>query len=148
MFAVAVLNSILAPPGGPGDEPGSTPSGGDDSQAPVVDAADGIATAVLVLAFVAFFALGAGPITWLYLSEILPASIKGQVAGLATFLAWAGNLGVALSFVPLMDGLGLGPVFIVYAACTALGAAFVHLRMVETKKKSLREVRGCLLTFF
>lgn len=39
----------------------------------------GYVTCGLCLGYVAFFAIGAGPITWLYLSEILPRRIKGKV---------------------------------------------------------------------
>lgn len=53
---------------------------------PTSDKLQGAATSALIMIYVAFFALGAGPVTWLYLSEILPAHIKGALsAGLLGF---------------------------------------------------------------
>lgn len=44
----------------------------------------------LVLLYVAFFATGSGPVTWVLLSEVLPPAIKGPAASLATAAAWGG----------------------------------------------------------
>ncbi len=74
---------------------------------------------MLVILYVLFFALGAGPVTWLYLSEILPPSIKGKAAALATFLCWVGNLTVALSFYPMLQ------VCMVPQHCIALALAWL-----------------------
>lgn len=45
---------------------------------------------LLVLVYVAFFAVGSGPVTWVMLSEVLPPRIKGPAASLATAAGWAG----------------------------------------------------------
>jgi hypothetical protein len=47
---------------------------------------------LLVLLYVAFFAIGSGPVTWVVLSEVLPPAIKGSAASLATAAAWTGGL--------------------------------------------------------
>jgi hypothetical protein len=46
---------------------------------------------VLMLVFVAFFAVGSGPVTWVLLAEVLPPNIKGPAASLATAAGWAGG---------------------------------------------------------
>jgi hypothetical protein len=46
-----------------------------------------------VLLYVAFFAVGSGPVTWVLLAEVLPPRIKGPAASLATAVAWAGGPG-------------------------------------------------------
>jgi len=156
LFTVAVINTVgvagpSTPAGGdgtptPAPSPSPSPGGGDGASGDSDDDdGDGVFTAALMLAYVAFYALGAGPITWLYLSEILPIRIKGTVAGLATFLGWGGNLLVAFSFVPLLSSLGFGATFTIYAALSVLGALFVFWRMVETKQKSLRQIESMLL---
>jgi MFS family permease len=61
---------------------------------------------LLVLLYVAFFAIGSGPVTWVVLSEVLPPAIKGPAASLATAAAWTG-----------------GPLCIVTQACVANFAA-------------------------
>jgi MFS family permease len=46
---------------------------------------------VLMLVFVAFFAVGSGPVTWVLLAEVLPPNIKGPAASLAAAAGWAGE---------------------------------------------------------
>jgi hypothetical protein len=49
---------------------------------------------LLVLLYVACFAVGSGPVTWVVLSEVLPPAIKGPAASLATAAGWAGERGM------------------------------------------------------
>lgn len=57
----------------------------------------GLVMVSLVLLYVAFFAVGSGPVTWVLLAEVLPPRIKGPAASLATAVAWAGGAGAWLS---------------------------------------------------
>jgi Sugar (and other) transporter len=49
-----------------------------------------VATLCLLLAYIAAFALGSGPATWVVLAEMLPERVKGPGAALATAAAWTG----------------------------------------------------------
>jgi hypothetical protein len=42
--------------------------------------------------YVAFFAIGMGPIPWAINAEIYPASVRGLANGVATTVNWASNL--------------------------------------------------------
>jgi len=50
-----------------------------------------MASFVALLVFVLFFGLGAGPIPWIYLPEVLPDEIKGRGASLGTCLNWVSD---------------------------------------------------------
>lgn len=100
---------------------------------------------VSVLAFMAFFALGSGPISWIYLAEILPDSIKGRVASLATALSWVFNLLIATTFPVMMASIGIAKAYILYAGLNVLGVIFIFFLMVETKRQTLDEIVAKLL---
>ncbi|NXW80497.1 GTR1 protein, partial [Hirundo rustica] len=53
------------------------------------------------LAFVAFFAVGPGPLPWFVGSELFPPGPRGAALGLAGLLNWASNTAVAMAFPPL-----------------------------------------------
>eukprot|EP00879_Flechtneria_rotunda_P010535 GHRR01011015.1.p1 GENE.GHRR01011015.1~~GHRR01011015.1.p1 ORF type:complete len:531 (+),score=239.60 GHRR01011015.1:55-1647(+) len=115
---------------------------------PVVAAGGGespMTLVLLVLAYVACFAVGSGPVTWVMLSEVLPARIKGPAASAATAISWTGNLVVTLSFDGLLRHLGLGGTYLMYAIFNASAAAYVAGLVVETRCRSLAEVEELLL---
>ena len=57
-----------------------------------------VAFAALV-GFVCSYSFGFGPITWVILSEIFPASSKGRAMALATAFNWLGNIIVSATFL-------------------------------------------------
>lgn len=98
-----------------------------------------------VLFFMVFFALGSGPISWIYLAEILPENIKGRVASLATALSWVFNLVIATSFPAMMDCFGIGRTYFIYAGFNVLAVIFIYFLMIETKRQTLDEIVAKLL---
>ena len=46
----------------------------------------------MVAIFVAFFAIGLGPIFWLMISEIFPLAIRGRAMSIATVANWVSNM--------------------------------------------------------
>eukprot|EP00877_Chromochloris_zofingiensis_P014348 jgi/Chrzof1/9167/Cz03g38140.t1 len=108
-------------------------------------AVQGMLTVTFILLYVCAFALGVGPIPWIVLSEILPPRIKGPAASLATTCCWAGNLLVTLSFNSMLDTLGIGGSYLLYAAFNCFGLWYVSTYMVETKCRTLPEIEEMLL---
>ena len=100
----------------------------------------GWVTAASLTAYVAFFAVGLGPVFWLLISEIFPTAARGRGMSLATVANWGFNLLVALTFLSLIDLFGRPATFFLYAAMTA--AAFVFtLRLVpETSGRNLEDI--------
>lgn len=78
-------------------------------------AVEGALSLVAVMGFVLGFACGSGPVPWIYLSEVLPAEIKGPAAALCTSLNWISNLAVGLTFPSMLAALHLGGAYSVYA---------------------------------
>jgi len=93
-----------------------------------------------ILAYMMFFAGGAGPVPWIVLSEILPESIKGRLAALATALTWVVNLVVVFTFPLMLNTIGVAASYMVYAALNVGGVAFIYFLLIETKCQSMEEI--------
>lgn len=94
-----------------------------------------------LMTYVAFFAIGMGPIPWLIISEIFPLKIRGKAMGIAVFANWFCNYLVSLTFLSLLDGLGASGTFWLYTMICALALWFVIKKVPETKGKTLEEIQ-------
>ena len=56
-------------------------------------------TVLSLAAYVAFFAVGLGPVFWLLIAEIFPLAVRGRAMSLATIANWGFNLLVTLTFL-------------------------------------------------
>ena len=105
-------------------------------------AALGWVTALSLACYVGFFAVGLGPVFWLLISEIFPLAVRGRGTSAATFANWASNLGVALTFLLLIDGIGPAGTFFLYAAMSVAAWVFTNALVPETKGKSLEQIEA------
>ncbi|WP_226483123.1 sugar porter family MFS transporter [Natrinema amylolyticum] len=102
-----------------------------------------IATGSLML-YVAFFAIGLGPVFWLLISEIYPMEVRGTAMGVVTVVNWAGNLLVSLTFLRLIDVVGQTGTFWLYGALSLLALVFCYRLVPETKGRSLEAIEADL----
>lgn len=105
----------------------------------------GTISLICILAYMMFFAGGAGPIPWTYLSEILPANVKGRFAALATALAWIVNLVIGMTFPVMLDAMGVSACYFVYAGMNVVGVIFIYFFLVETKCLTMENIYNKLL---
>jgi SP family arabinose:H+ symporter-like MFS transporter len=96
---------------------------------------------ICVLAFVAFFAIGMGPIPWVLIAEIFPARIRGRAASVCTIVLWSSCLLVTVTFLSLIRAAGAAATFELYAALSALTFFFIVRAVPETKGKTLEEIQ-------
>ncbi|KAM5305761.1 solute carrier family 2, facilitated glucose transporter member 10 [Glossophaga mutica] len=95
---------------------------------------------VCMMLFVSAFSFGFGPVTWLVLSEIYPAEIRGRAFAFCSSFNWAANLFISLSFLDLIGTIGLSWAFLLYGLTAVLGLGFIYLFVPETKGQSLAEI--------
>ncbi|XP_064626361.1 solute carrier family 2, facilitated glucose transporter member 12-like isoform X2 [Lineus longissimus] len=119
--------------------PNTTSSGLDD--APLIS--KWISFGALMV-FVSAYAFSFGPVVWLLLSEIFPASIRGRAISMATVLNWATNLLVSFTFLDLMDVMGVSWTFILYSGICAIAVVFIFSFVPETKNRSLEQISSDL----
>ena len=97
---------------------------------------------IILMMYVASFAISLGPIFWLLISEIYPLKIRGLAAGIAAGANWTSNFVVSLTFLMLLDLLGPSSTFWLYGLL-ALGAwLFSYYLVPETKGRTLEEIEG------
>ena len=101
-----------------------------------------------VLGYMAFFAISAGPLAWLLLSEVLPGSIRARAAAIATAANWGANLLITLLFPLVVGSPGdperVGMAFWFFGVLTLGFLAFVRLRVPETRGRTLERIEADL----
>src|SRR5699024_9793127 len=97
-----------------------------------------------MILYVAFFAVGLGPVFWLMISELYPLSIRGTAEGVATFFNWAANLLVALTFLSLIERFGEAPSFWTLGVFSLIAFLFIYTRVPETMGRSLEDIEADL----
>lgn len=109
------------------------------------DAKDALTVGALWV-YVCFFAFSLGPIVWIVISEIFPASARGPGNSIATMAGWGGNLIVSLTFLSLIDLLGDGGTFLLYAVISIASIVFVLRLVPETRGRTLEQIETELVS--
>lgn len=108
----------------------------------------GFGVLLMVLLYIACFAIAAGPVTWVLLSEIFPNSIRDKVMPIAVAAQWAANLAVSSTFPVLLGNVFLnekfhgGFPFWIYGVMCAITVLFALKLIPETKGKTLEEMES------
>jgi len=100
----------------------------------------GTAILLLILLYIAFFAMAMGPIVWVVLSEIFPTRMRGSAMAIATVALWIADFAVTLSFPVIADRLNESTAFWFYALMCAVDFVFMLFLLPETKGKTLEEI--------
>uniref|UniRef100_A0A6I8NTH7 Solute carrier family 2, facilitated glucose transporter member 10 n=1 Tax=Ornithorhynchus anatinus TaxID=9258 RepID=A0A6I8NTH7_ORNAN len=95
---------------------------------------------IFMMAFVSAFSVGFGPMTWVVLSEIYPAAIRGRAFAFCNSFNWAANLLISLSFLDLIGAIGLSWTFLLYGLAAVMALGFIYFCIPETKGQSLEEI--------
>jgi MFS transporter, SP family, major inositol transporter len=97
----------------------------------------------VILLFVILFVFSMqgtiGPLVWLLLAEIFPLKIRSFAMGVCVFMLWIANACVAFGFPPLVDAVGIGSTFFIFAALGLAALVFIYTQVPETRGRSLEE---------
>lgn len=97
----------------------------------------GVMMVILVVAAISCYAMTLGPITWVLLSEIFPARIRGVAMATCTFALWVGCCTLTFSFPSMNAALGSSGSFWIYSAICLTAFIYLYRACPETKGKSL-----------
>jgi SP family arabinose:H+ symporter-like MFS transporter len=86
----------------------------------------------LLIAYNTFFASSQGAVTWVYLSEIFPFSVRGKGQGFGALVHWIANASL-IWFFPVLQRFVPQNWFLIFAALMILQIAVVVLWYPETK---------------
>src|SRR5438309_10452819 len=77
--------------------------------------------------YIVAFGVSWGPVMWVLLGEMFPNRIRGAALAVSGATNWATNFAVTVTFLPLLNVVGLAGAYVLYAT-----AALVSLRFVWT----------------
>ncbi|KAI9127532.1 hypothetical protein K1719_000525 [Acacia pycnantha] len=97
---------------------------------------------VTVLSYVATFSIGAGPITWVYSSEIFPLRLRAQGAAAGVVVNRVTSGVISSTFLSLQKAITIGGAFFLFAGITTVGWIFFYTMLPETQGKTLEEMEG------
>jgi SP family galactose:H+ symporter-like MFS transporter len=97
-----------------------------------------------LMAYVSFFAIGLGPVTWVLLSEIYPLKIRSKAMATAVFVNWGFNYLVSFVFLDLMHLFRAEGTFLLFALISIVALWFVYRFIPETRGKSLEEIESIM----
>ncbi|CAJ2635557.1 unnamed protein product [Trifolium pratense] len=95
---------------------------------------------VATYAYVAFFNLGLGPVTWVYSSEIFPLKLRAQGASMGVAVNRTMNGIVSMTFISIYKAITIGGTFFMFASISVIGWIFFYFFLPETKGKALEEM--------
>jgi sugar porter (SP) family MFS transporter len=101
---------------------------------------------LLIIGYIACFAMSIGPVTWVILSEIFPTRIRGRALAVATLCLWLADWLVTQTAPLLNEDPWLvktfhgGFPFWIYGLMCVIELLFVWRFVPETKGKSLEEI--------
>lgn len=103
---------------------------------------------VAVLAYVATFSIGMGPIVWVYGSEIFPLRLRAQGTGIGVAVNRVMSGTVSMTFLSLSKAITIGGAFYLYMGFAIIGWVFIYTLLPETQNKTLEEIQSLFGGFF
>lgn len=101
---------------------------------------------VMLLLYIASFAIAVGPLPHLLMSEIFPLRVRGPGMSMASLSNWGFNFLVVFAFPLMLAGPGLAFTFTVFAVICLGGIAFTLTRVPETTGHSLEAIENHLMS--
>ncbi|KAG2408715.1 polyol transporter [Vigna angularis] len=91
-------------------------------------------------AYVAFFNIGLGPVTWVYSTEIFPLKLRAQGASIGVAVNRTMNAVVSMSFLSVSKAFTIGGSFFMFAGVSVLAWFFFYFFLPETKGVPLEDM--------
>jgi MFS transporter, SP family, galactose:H+ symporter len=95
---------------------------------------------VVLLLYIASFAISLGPLPHVMMSEIFPLRVRGLGMSMASISNWGFNFIVVFSFPLMLAGPGLAFTFTIFAVICLGGIFFTMTRVPETTGLSLEAI--------
>jgi MFS family permease len=107
---------------------------------PVPSQLNGWLVALVLYAFVSFYAMGPGVCVWIALSELMPTRIRSNGMSIALVLNQMVATTLTGIFLPVVGKYGYSRMFFLFAAFTVVYLLTIALFLPETKGKTLEEI--------
>jgi SP family sugar:H+ symporter-like MFS transporter len=107
---------------------------------PVLTHAAAVAGLLAANLYIVAFGVSWGPVMWVLLGEMFPNRLRGAALAISGATNWATNFTVTVTFLPLLNALGLAGAYALYATAALLSLRFVWTAVRETKGKTLEQM--------
>lgn len=97
-----------------------------------------------LIAFVAVYCIGFGPLPWAVLGEMFPSNVKSIASSVVASSCWILGFLVAKYYAAMDEALGSHWAFWVFGICCAAAFVFTQLLVFETKGMSLKQIQDKL----
>ena len=77
---------------------------------------------------------------WVLLGEMFPNRMRGAALAVSGATNWAANFAVTVTFLPLLNAVGLAGAYGLYTVAAVLSLPFVWAAVRETKGRTLEEM--------
>jgi hypothetical protein len=91
--------------------------------------------------YIIAFAMSWGPVMWVLLGEMFPNEIRGAALAISGATNWMANFTVTVTFLSLLNAVGLAGAYALYAVAAAVSLPFVWAAVRETKGKTLEQMK-------
>jgi len=81
-----------------------------------------------------------GPVFWVILPEVFPSHERSEGSSAGSATNWLSNFAVSTAFLPLVDAIGTGEVFLIFAVICLFALWFVNRYVPETKDRDFEAV--------
>jgi MFS family permease len=102
------------------------------------------ATFSFLMLYIAGYCLSIGSLFWLIISEIYPLNIRSVAMSFVTAMQWGASFVVTLTFLSIVDAIGMAFTFWIYAFVCLLTFMFCHYLVPETTGVTLEEIENNL----
>ncbi|KAI3895630.1 hypothetical protein MKW98_025421 [Papaver atlanticum] len=93
-----------------------------------------------VLAYVAFFSIGMGPITWVYSSEIFPLKLRAQGCSMGVAVNRVTSGVISMTFISLTKAISTGGAFFLFTGVASIAWIFFFTFLPETQGRTLEDM--------
>ncbi|XP_034826177.1 facilitated trehalose transporter Tret1-like [Maniola hyperantus] len=98
-------------------------------------------TAFVIYSYCFVYNLGAGVVPFVLTAEVFLPEVRGLCNSLSMVCMWITNFITLIFFNPLVEALGLGATFYIFAVFCFTGAAYSHFCLPETKGLSADKIQ-------
>lgn len=92
-----------------------------------------------IFGYVAFFAVGMGPVPWVLISELSPVYASSSIGSSAAAMNWAMNFLIGQCF-PVIFSKIQGYSFLIFATVALVTLIFTYFKIPETKGRSIEDI--------
>lgn len=117
-------------------------AGVDEAGKLILTSSAGTVALIAANLYVIMFNFSWGPVVWVMLGEMFPNQFRGSALAASGFAMWVSNFLITISFPMMLEGMGLGGAYFVYAVCALISLALVIKGVDETKGLELEEMKG------